>query len=124
MNRSVALPLLALALAVYGVYTALYLPAMFVGPPMPLLVICFIAQVVLALAAAVGTWSGRRWAAPVLLLLGASIAATQLIEVLLGILPYLRAVLVGVLAIIGALVLAAYITRAAEPAARAQPHSS
>jgi hypothetical protein len=41
----------------------------------------------------------------------ASIVATQLIEVLLGILPYLRAVLVAVLAIIGALLFAMYTDR-------------
>ena len=81
---------------------------------MPLLVICFIAQVVCALAAAIGLWTGQRWAAAAVGLLAASIAATQLIEVLLGILPYLRAVLVAVMAIVAALLLAAYVGRSAD----------
>ena len=117
MTRSAALSLIAVGLAGYGVYTALYLPAMLVGPPMPLLVICFLAQVVCALAAAIGLWIGQRWAAAAVLLLAASIAATQLIEVLLGILPYLRAVLVAVLAIVAALLFVSYLGRRADSAA-------
>jgi len=112
MNRETSLSLLALALGAYGVYTALYIPAMSVGPPMPLLVICFIAQVVCALAAALGIRGRRSWAGTALLLLAAAITATQLIEVLLGILPYLRAVAVSVPAIVAALVFAAYVKRA------------
>lgn len=103
------LPLIALILAGYGVYTALYVPGMLVGPSTPLLLICFIAQAVFAIAAAVGVWGDQRWAAAPVLLLGASIAATQLIEILLGIVPMLRAVLIAVLAIVGAVVLAAYL---------------
>ena len=112
MSRDSILSLVALALAAYGVYTALYIPAMLVGPPMPLLLICFIAQVVCALAAALGIWGRRHFAGAAVLLLAAVITATQLTEVLLGILPYLRAVLVSVLAIVAALVLAAYVNRA------------
>jgi len=119
VTRFQTLSLLAVVLAGYGVYTALYLPAMLVGPPMPLLVICFIVQVVSALGAALGLWSGQRWCAAMVLLLGASIAATQLVEVLLGVLPYLRAVLVAVLAIVGALLLAAYIDRGTTASAAA-----
>lgn len=112
MQRDPILSLVALALAAYGVYTALYVPAMLVGPSMPLLLICFIVQVVCALAAGIGIWRRRGWAGTAVLLLGAAITATQIIEVLLGILPYLRAVLVSVLAIIAALVVAAYVNRA------------
>lgn len=112
MTRAGALRLIAIALAAYGVYTALYLPGMLVGPPTPLLLIGFIAQAVCALAAAVGVWSGRSWAAVIVVLLGISITATQLFEVLLGIVPYLRAVLIAVLAIVGSVVLAGYVRRA------------
>ena len=111
MNRSAALPLIALVLAGYGIWTALYIPAMLVGPPIPLLLICFILQAVAALAAAVGVWQGRGWAALPIIVLGAAIAATQLIEVLLGILPYLRAIAVAVLAIVAALLLIGFIGR-------------
>jgi hypothetical protein len=112
MRPDTILSLVALALSAYGVYTALYVPAMLVGPSMPLLVICFVAQVICALAAAIGIWGRRSWTGAALLVLAAAITATQLIEVLLGILPYLRAVLVSVLAIVAALVLAAYVKRA------------
>jgi hypothetical protein len=112
MPRETVLLLLALALAAYGVYTALYIPAMFVGPPMPLLIICFLAQVLFALAAAVAIWRRQSWAAAALLLLAAAIAVTQLVEVLLGILPYLRAILVSLLAIGAALLLSVYVNRA------------
>jgi len=95
----------------YGIYTALYIPAMLVGPPVPLLLIGFIAEAVFAIAAAVGMWTRQPWASVVVLLLGVSIAATQVFEILLGIVPYLRAVLIAVLAIVGALLLAQYINR-------------
>jgi hypothetical protein len=87
VDRSAALPLIAVILAAYGVYTALYVPGMMIGPPAPLLLICFIAQAVFAIAAAVGLWTRQSWAAVLVLLLGASIAATQLVEILLGISP-------------------------------------
>lgn len=109
VDRSTARPLISLLLAGYGIYTALYIPAMLVGPPTPLLLICFIAQAVFAISAAVGVWSDQRWAAALLLLFGASIAATQLVEILLGIVPMLRAVAIAVVAIIGAFALAAYL---------------
>jgi hypothetical protein len=109
VDRSAALPLIALLLAGYGLYTALYLPGLLVGSPAPLLLMCFIAQVVFALAAAVGVWRDQRWAAAPVLLLGASIVATQLIEVLLGIVPMLRAVLIAVLALVAAFLVAAYV---------------
>jgi uncharacterized membrane protein (DUF2068 family) len=102
-----------LAVGCYGVYTALYVPAMLIGPPVPLLLIGFIAQVVCAIVAALGLWTGRAWAGAMLLLLGVSIAATQLFEILLGIVPLVRAVLIAVLAIVIALLLARFI--------RAQP---
>jgi hypothetical protein len=112
MTRSTAaLPLIGLILAGYGIYTALYLPPMLLGPPMPFLIVAFVWQVVAALAAAVGVWRGQRWASTAVLLLGAGIVATQLIEVALGVPPYLRAVMVSTLAIIGALVLASYVRR-------------
>ena len=79
---------------------------------MPLLPIGFVLQAVCALAAAFGVWRGQPWAAGALVLLGASIAATWLIEgFVLGIVAYLRALLVAVLAIVVALVIAAYVNR-------------
>jgi|SRR4029453_3229471 hypothetical protein len=111
MDRSVALPLIALVLAGYGIWTALYLPGLLIGPVSVLLLICFIAQAVFAIVAAVGVWGDQRWAWAPVILLGASIAATQLVEILLGIVPFLRAVLLAVLAIVAAILLSAYLRR-------------
>ena len=111
-DRSTALLLIAVALAGYGVYIALYVPAMLLGQPMPLLLIGFVLQVVCALAAAVGVWRGQPWAAGAVVLLGVSIAATWLIEgFVLGIVAYLYALLVAVLAIVVTVVIAVYVNR-------------
>jgi hypothetical protein len=115
VNRSAALPLLGLVVGGYGIYTALYIPAMFVGPPAPLLLIGFLGQVASALAAAVGLWTDRSWAGVALILLGGSIAATQLFELLLGVVPLARALVVAVVAIVAALLLARWIRTAPRP---------
>ena len=118
-DRSAALVVIAVTLAGYGVYIAAYVPAMLVGPPMPFLLIGFVLQVVCALAAAIGVWRGRRWAASAVLLLGASIAATALIEgFVLGIVAYLHALLVAVLAIVIAMIIAAYVNQRRGPVSR------
>jgi hypothetical protein len=106
------LPLIAVALAGYGLYIAAFVPAMLVGPPVPLLLIGFVLQSVCSLAAAFGVWRGQRWAAAVTVLLGIAIAATSLVEAfVLGIVAYLHALLVAVLAIVVTLIVAAYISR-------------
>ena len=111
-DRSTALLLIAVGLAGYGVYIAGYVPAMLIGPPVLLLLICFVLQAVCALAAAVGVWRGQPWAAGVVVLLGVSIAVTWLIEAfVLGIVAYLHALLVAVLAIVVTLIIAAYLNR-------------
>ena len=112
MNRSTAVLLIAMTLAVYGLYLASYVPAMVIGPSVPALVIGFILQAVCALAAAIGVWRGKRWAAAVLTLLGASIAGTWLFEAfILGIVAYLRALVVAGIAVVITLLLAAYVKR-------------
>jgi len=111
-DRSTALLLIAVALAGYGLYIAAYVPAMLLGQPVPLLLIGFVLQALCALAAAVGVWRGQPWAASVVVLLGVSIAATWLIEAfVLGIVAYLYALMIAVLAIAVAVVIAAYINR-------------
>ena len=118
-DRSTALVLIAVTLAGYGVYIAAYVPAMLVGPPMPFLLIGFVLQVVCALAAAIGIWRGRPWAAGMVALLGVSIAATAFIEgFVLGIVAYPRALLVAVLAIVVAMMIAAYINQRRGPVSR------
>ena len=115
-DRSTALLLIVVALAGYGVYIVGYVPAMLLGQPVPLLLIGFILQVVCALAAAVGVWRGQPWAAGAVVLLGVTIAATWLIEgFVLGIVAYLHALLVAVLAIVVTLIIAAYVNRQEGP---------
>lgn len=111
-DRSTVLLLIATALAGYGVYVGAHVPAMLIGRPVPLLLIPFVVQAVLALVAAIGVWRIKSWAAAVVVLLGVVIAATWLFEgFVLGIVPYLQALLVAVLAIIVALIIASYLNR-------------
>jgi hypothetical protein len=112
MNRSTLLVVIAVGLAAYGLYAASFVPAMIVAPVAPLLLIGFLLQAACALAAAFAVWRGLRWAALAVVLLGASIAATWLVEAfVLGIVAYLRALAVTVVAIVSALIIAAYLNR-------------
>ena len=112
MHRSTPLLLITVALAGYGVYAASYVPAMLVGPAMPALLIGFVLQAGCAFAAAFGVWQGRPWATGALVLLGLSIAGTWLWEAfVLGIVAYLHALLVAVIALVAVLVMAAYVKR-------------
>jgi len=115
VNRSTALLLIAVALAAFGIYRALYIPGMLIGPPELLLLIGFLLQAVFGIVAGVAVWRGARWASLVIILLGASIAATALIEVVLGIIAYLRALLDAVVAIIVTFFIAAYVRGQAAP---------
>ena len=111
-DRSGASLVIAVALAAYGVYIAGYVPAMLIGQPVPLLLLGFVLQAVCALAAAFGVWRGLPWSAVAVVLLGASVAATWLVEAfVLGVVAYLHALLVALLAIVVTLVVAAYLNR-------------
>ena len=115
-DRSTGLLLIAVALAAYGVYTATDVLAMLLGQPSPLLLVGCVLQVLCALAAAVGVWRGEAWAPRAVVLLGVCIAATWLVEgFVLGLVPYLHALLVAVLAIVVALVVAAHLGRQQGP---------
>jgi hypothetical protein len=112
VERSTALLLIAIALVAYGLYQAFYAIAMLPSPASPLLLLAFAVQAVLAILAAVAVWRQQRWAGATLILLGASVAATALIEAfVLGILGWLYALLIAVVAILIALLLAAYVNR-------------
>ena len=109
MNRSTALRLIAIALLAFGIYRALYLPGMLVAPAVPLLLVAFVLQALFGIAAGVGVWRGAPWAALAIGLLSASIVATAGIEVVLGLIAYLRALLDAGLAVLAAILLIAYI---------------
>lgn len=112
MNRSTALLLITVALVAYGVYHAIYAITMLPGLATPLLLFAFALQAVLAILAAVGVWRQQRWAGATLLVLGASIAATALVEAfVLGIIAWLYALLIAVAAIAIAFLLATYVNR-------------
>jgi hypothetical protein len=112
MERHAVLLLIVIALVAYGVYHAIYAIAMLPAPASPLLLVAFALQAALAILAAVGVWRQQRWAAAVLLLLGASIAATALVEaIVLGIIGWLYALLIAIAAIVLAILLSAYVSR-------------
>ena len=112
MERHTGLLLIAIALAAYGSYHALYAIAMLPAPASPLLWVAFALQAVLAILAAVGVWRHQRWAAAALLLLGAAISATALVEAfVLGSIGWLYALLIAIAAILIAVLLGAYVNR-------------
>lgn len=115
-NRSTALILIALALAGYGLYIGSYVPGMLVGQSALLLLVCFVLQSVLALAAAIGVWRGQSWASGVVVALGVAVAATSLVEAfVLGIVAYLHALLVSVVAMVVVVIISAYLNRRRGP---------
>jgi hypothetical protein len=119
MERRTGLMLIVLALAVYGGYRLLYAATMLPVSASPFMLIAFGVQAVLAILAAIGVWRQQRWAAASLLLLGASIAMTALVEAfVLGIIPWLYAILLAIAAIVVALLLGAYINRSDSSPAR------
>jgi hypothetical protein len=123
MSRSGIRTIVTVALAGYGLYVASYLPAMLPGPATPGLVALFALQTFCAIAAAVGVWRRRPWAADAVVALGVMIATTSVIEgFLLGIVPYLRvlAVVVGALAV--TFVVAAYLNSSSVPNPWVTPH--
>jgi hypothetical protein len=108
--------LIAIALAAYGAYHAVYAVAMLPAPASPLLLLAFALQAALAILAALGVWRQQRWAAAALLLLGASIAATALVEAFVfGIIAWLYALLIAIAAIGIAVLLGAYVKRSGSP---------
>jgi hypothetical protein len=111
MNRSTRLRLIAIALLVFGLYRALYLPGMLVPPVAPLLLVAFFLQALFGIAAGVGVWLDASWAALAIGLLSASIVATAAIEVAFGLVAYLRALLDAIVAVLVAIFLIAYIRR-------------
>jgi len=102
--------IVAVGLALYGIYTASYVPGLLIGTPAVLILIGFLAQTIAAPCAAVGVWRGSAWAPAVVVLLGVAVAVTELFEgPVLGLISLDHALGVGVVAILLTLVVAAYV---------------
>ena len=92
---------------------------MLVGPPVPPALVGFLLQAVFGILAGIGVWRGARSAPILIVLLGASIAATALVEgFVFGIIPYLPALLEAVAAIVIALLIGMYVKRLGATATR------
>ena len=116
MSRSGLRTIVTVALAGYGVYVVTYLLAMLPGPAPPGLVALFAIQTFCAIAAAVGVWRRRPWAADTVVALGVAIATTSVIEgFVLGIVSYLRVLTVAVGAVAVTFVVAAYLNSEPTP---------
>jgi hypothetical protein len=111
VNRSTALLLIAIALVGYGIYRALYLPGMLVDPQVPLLVVVFSLQALFGSAAGVAVWRRASWAPRAGGLVGAGLVATALIEVFVGVIAALRALLDAGLAILLSILLISFVRR-------------
>src|SRR4029450_11905227 len=110
MDRATALLLIALTLAAYGVYRASFVFALLVAPGSLVLLVAFALEMVLAVAAAVCVWRRQPWAPTALVLLGAAIAATALLEgFVLGVIGWLYALLIALAAVVVALLLGGYV---------------
>jgi hypothetical protein len=111
VNRSPELRVIAVALIVFGVWRALYLPAMLAGASTPLLFAGFLLQAVCGIAAGVLVWRGAARAPLLILLTGASVALTELFGIALGIAAWLYALLAAVFALAIACALAWFVAR-------------
>ena len=104
-------------LAAYGVYVGSFVPGMLVAPVAPVLPVAYVVQTILAFIAVAGAWLRRPWAANVIVALGAVVAATWLIEAFaLGIVAYLHAIGIAILALVLAIAGYAYVCRKWSPA--------
>jgi hypothetical protein len=112
MSRDLPTLVIAIGLAVYGIYVGLYIPPMLVGRPPASMWFGFLLQTVAALMGALGVSTRRSWAPLAIVVLGAAIAATSLIEgFFLGIISYNRAVGVAVMGLVVTILTALYVSR-------------
>jgi hypothetical protein len=121
VNRSTALLLIAITLLGFGIYRALYLPGMLVDPQVPLLLIAFFLQAASAIAAGIGVWRRASWATLAIGLLGASIVATALIELLLGVIAALRALLDAGVAVLLTILISTFVRKQGDASSSRDP---
>ena len=110
MSRDLLTTVIVIGLAVYGVYIGSYIPPMLVGSPPVGILVGFVVQAISAIVAAVGVWQHRSWAAMVILILGAAIVVTAVIEgFVLGIVSFNHAVAVAVVGALLSIAIAVYV---------------
>jgi hypothetical protein len=84
---------------------------MLVGKPPALILAGFLVQAIAALAGAVGVWQHRAWAAAALIVLGAAIAVTEIIEgFVMGLISYNHALAVALLGLGLTIIAAMYVS--------------
>ena len=108
MSRDTSLVAIAIALVAWGVYRALYLPGLLSDLSTPLFA-CYLMQAIFGIGAGIATWRGSPRAPLAIVALGASIALTGVIEILLGVAPWLYALLGAVAALVVAVLLSRYV---------------
>jgi hypothetical protein len=112
MSRDAVTTVVVVTLVAYGLYIGSYVLPMLVGSPPISILLGFLVQTVAAFAAAVGVWQHRSWAAVALIVLGAAIACTEIVEgFVLGIVAYNRAVAVAVVGLVVTILAAVYVSR-------------
>jgi hypothetical protein len=110
MNRGPIVTAIAIGLGLYGIYIASFVPGLLVGPPIPLMIVGFVAQAVAGVLGAVGVWMGATWAPIAIVVLGAAIAFTSLSEAfLLGIVSYDHALAVSFVGLLITVLIAMYL---------------
>ena len=70
MDRPRVWQVIAIALCLFGVYRALFIPGMLIGPPALLLLLGIVLQAAFGILAGVGAWRGASWTGVAILLLG------------------------------------------------------
>jgi len=110
VNRDTSLVAIAIALVAWGVFRALYLPALLGDLSTPLFA-CYLMQTAFGIGGGIETWIGSARAPLWILLLGASIAVTGVIEVAFGIVAWLYALIGAVAALVVAVLLSRYVAR-------------
>ena len=108
MNRDTSLVAIAIALAAWGVFRALYLPGLVSDLSTPLFA-CYLMQAVFGIVAGIQTWRGFPRAPVAIVALFASIALTGAIEIALGVVPWLYALIGAVAALVVGLLLSRFV---------------
>jgi hypothetical protein len=111
MNLDPIRLIIAVCLAIYGIYIAGLALSMTAAPPITFTFFFFLIEAVLAIVAAFGVGRSQSWAPAAVLILGIVVAVRWLYQgFILGIVAYLYALMMALLAVVAALAVAAYLS--------------